>query len=186
MEHQIKVWDIFIRSFHWVLVILFSLEFLIDDDFLELHSTIGYIILGLLLTRIIYGFLGSEYARFSNFIYNIDEIFTYVKSVFNFKAKRFIGHNPAGGAMVLILIAALLLTSFTGLLALGFEERQGPLVPVLDYFPFWVFSVAEELHEAFAYVTMLLVIIHVTGVLIESIVHGENLIRSMITGRKNG
>ena len=186
MDHQIKVWDIFIRSFHWVLVLLFSLEFLVDDDFFEIHSTIGYVILGLLLTRIIYGFVGSRYARFSNFIYSFNEIIDYLVSAFNFSAKRFVGHNPAGGAMVLLLIFALLLTSFTGLLALGFEERQGPLVPILDYFPFWVFAMSEDLHEALAYMTLLLVIVHVTGVLIESIVHGENLIRSMITGRKNG
>ena len=183
-NQNIRVWDPLVRIFHWALALSFSIAYITEEDFMILHSWAGYIILGLLLVRIIWGFIGTRHARFSDFVYPIDKIKCYLKDVFTFKAKRYIGHNPAGGAMIILLILSLLLTTITGLLVYGAGEHAGPLA---DWFEqgneFWA-EVFEEVHEFFANVTLFLIVIHVTGVIYESLFHKENLVRSMYTGFK--
>lgn len=181
---QIKVWDLFIRSFHWILVIAFAIGYATEDDLMMLHSNAGYLILILLGLRFIYGFIGSRHARFSDFIYPPITAIRYVKDVFLFRPKRYLGHNPAGGLMIIIMLLSLVATSVSGMMALAVEERAGPLVGFMSYIPYWMASASEDLHELFANFSLFLIAVHVTGVIVESIVHGENLVLSMISGRK--
>ncbi|RDH82704.1 MAG: cytochrome B [endosymbiont of Galathealinum brachiosum] len=182
---QIKVWDPLVRFFHWSLVSAFIIAFITEDDFLSIHSWAGYLILALLIIRFVWGFVGTRYARFSDFVYSIENIKQFLKDTLSLKAKRYIGHNPAGGAMVVLLMLSLLMTTTTGILVLGAEEHAGP---VAHWFSetngFWG-SALENLHEFFANFTLLLVFVHVAGVLVESLIHKENLVSAMLTGFKN-
>lgn len=181
---DIKVWDILVRFFHWALVLAFAIAYLSEDDYMTLHEWAGYTILALLGIRLVWGVVGTRYARFSNFIYRPKEITGFVKDTLALKAKRYIGHNPAGGAMVILLILSLLITGLTGMSVLAIEEQQGPFVSLMSGMgEFWE-DVFEEVHEFFANFTLFLVVVHIAGVLVESLIHGENLIRSMINGRK--
>lgn len=182
---QIKVWDPLVRVFHWSLVASFIIAYASGEDFLTLHSWAGYSILGLLLVRIVWGVIGTRYARFSNFIYRPTTIKQFLKDTLKFRASRYLGHNPAGGAMVILLMLSLLLAIFTGLLVYGAEEHAGPLASWFGK-PHSVWAeVTEESHEFFANFTLLLVFIHVIGVLVESLLHKENLVAAMISGFKS-
>ena len=181
---QIKVWDPLVRFFHWSLVSAFFIAFITEEDLLIVHSWAGYLIFGLIVTRIRWGFIGTHYARFSEFIYQPSTIFEFIKDTLAFRARRYLGHNPAGGAMIILLIASLLITTSSGILLLGAEEQAGP---VAHWFAqaggFWG-DVLEGLHEFFAHFTLLLVFTHVAGVIFESLVHKENLVSAMLSGFK--
>lgn len=182
---QIKVWDPLVRFFHWSLVSAFIIAFITEDDLLSIHSWAGYLILGLISIRFIWGFIGTPYARFKDFVYSPKNILQFVKDTFSLKARRYIGHNPAGGAMVILLMLSLLMTSITGVLVLGAEEQLGPLAHwFTESGKFWG-EALEELHEFFANFTLLLVFIHVIGVIVESFIHRENLVTAMWTGFKS-
>lgn len=184
-EQAIKVWDPVVRIFHWTLVVAFFIAYVTEDDLMNLHVWAGYIVLGLVVTRILWGLIGTRYARFSDFIYSPQTVFRYLKDVFTLKAKRYIGHNPAGGWMIVLLILSLIITSVSGLIVYGTEENAGPLVSYVSFFPHWLAEAFEEVHEFFANFTLFLVFVHVGGVIVESFLHGENLIRSMWNGRKS-
>ena len=119
VKHTIRVWDPLVRIFHWSLATGFLISFITEDDFMTLHEYSGYLILGLIGFRIIWGLIGTQYARFSNFVKPPKAVIQYLKDIASFKAKRYIGHNPAGGAMVIALLLSLLLTGITGTLYLG-------------------------------------------------------------------
>lgn len=182
--YQIRVWDPFVRFFHWSLVTAFSIAYLTEDNFLTIHSWAGYLILALLGIRFVWGFVGSRYARFADFVYSFKNIMQFLKDTLCFRAKRYPGHNPAGGAMVILLMLSLLMTTTTGVLLLGAEEHTGP---VAHWFTqaegFWS-NVLEEIHEFFANFTLLLVFVHIAGVLVESFIHKENLVSAMLSGFK--
>jgi cytochrome b len=116
------------------------------------------------------GFIGSRYARFSNFIQSPRQILAYLRDVAMFRAPRYLGHNPAGGAMIIALLVMLVGTSITGYM--------------MTTDAFWGAKSVEEVHEAFANLTVGLVVFHVLGVLLSSFEHRENLVKSMITGWK--
>lgn len=197
-KNEVKVWDIAVRTFHWSLAILFLVSYLTGDDESDIHTFSGYAIIGLLIFRIIWGIIGSKYARFSNFIYGISATMEYAKSMLTLKPKRYIGHNPLGGWMILALILSLIATTWSGLAVYG-SKGHGPLAGNFDI----VISSAmadddnhkhdsddgneflEEIHEFFANFTLFLALLHIGGVLVSSIMHRENLVRSMITGLKN-
>lgn len=182
---QIKVWDPVVRFFHWSLVSAFLIAYITEEDLLTVHTWAGYLIAGLLVIRIIWGFIGTHYARFSDFIYSPSTIILFLKNTLSLRAKRYLGHNPAGGAMVILLIISLLLTTTSGILLLGAEEQAGP---VAHWFTraggFWG-KALEELHEFFANFTLLLVFIHIAGVIVESLIHKENLASAMLNGFKS-
>ena len=179
-----KVWDPFVRIFHWGLVLAFAVAYLTEEDILSIHTLAGYVVLGLLSLRLVWGFIGPRYARFSDFTYSLSSIRTFFKDTFNFRAKRYLGHNPAGGAMILLLIASLILTTFTGLAIYAVAEQAGPLAGILTNTGELMEEVLEEAHEFFANFTLFLVFIHIAGVIIESLLHHENLAKSMVTGYK--
>lgn len=188
MQNTIKVWDIPLRVFHWLLVVAFLVAYITEEDFLTLHVWAGYLIIALLLFRLVWGFAGNEYAQFKNFLCCPATSFTYLKEVLARKSKRYIGHNPAGSAMIVLLLSSILATCLTGLVMLevisvpkGAELSSG--------FISWIIQSGngksvEEIHDFFANFSVFLVLIHVAGVIFESILHKENLARAMVTGKK--
>lgn len=180
----VKVWDPFVRVFHWTLVLSFFVAYITEEDFLVIHSFAGYTVLTLLLLRIIWGLVGTRHARFSDFIYSPKTIKEFIKGTVSFRAKRYLGHNPAGGAMILLMIISLLVTTLTGIAVYGLEEQAGPLASWFTQKESLMGEIFEEVHEFSANFTLFLVFIHVAGVIVESFIHKENLVQSMIDGNK--
>jgi cytochrome b len=167
-SRMVRVWDPFVRLFHWTLVLLFAAAYLTGDELDRAHELLGYAIIALLVARIAWGFVGSEHARFQDFVFSPATVLAYARDTLAGKARRSLGHNPLGGVMVLLLIVGLLVTAGTGWLLTGPAESH------------WL----EEVHEVAANGMLLLIALHVAGVLFSSLVHGENLVRGMITGMK--
>lgn len=166
----VKVWDPFVRVFHWSLAGLFLLAYATGDEMEKVHIAAGYAIAGLLVLRIVWGFIGPRHARFSDFLRSPRAVLTYLRDVALLRAPRYLGHNPAGGAMVVALIVMLIGTCITGYM--------------MTTEAFWGSEAFEEVHEVFANLTVGLVVVHVLGVLVASFEHQENLVKAMITGRK--
>lgn len=166
----VRVWDPFVRLFHWSLVILFATAWLTGDEVQNVHETSGYIIAGLLAARVIWGLIGAQHARFSDFLYRPATVFGFLLDTARGRAKRYIGHNPAGGAMVIALIATIAGIAGTGIM--------------MTTDMFWGVSWVEGLHEFLANSALILVGLHVAGVVVASFEHRENLVRAMVTGRK--
>ena len=167
---MVRVWDPFVRIVHWSLVGLFVLAFVTGDETEWLHLTAGYAIAGLVLLRIIWGFVGSRRARFSDFVRTPRQVTDYLRGAIRLRAPRHLGHNPAGGMMIIAL-----LTMLIGISATGFMMTTDA---------FWGTQWVEDLHEGLVYVTLGLIALHVAGVVLTGIEHGENLVKAMITGRK--
>lgn len=182
-KKQIKVWDPLIRLFHWTLVAAFAVAFVTEDEFLDLHVYAGYIILALLAIRLLWGFIGTRHARFADFVRSPATALTYLKDMFSLRARRYLGHNPAGGLMILALLLSLLITAISGLATYG-VEGFGPLAEWFHRYGIWNDEWMEEIHEFFANFTLVLVAGHLLGVLLGSLIHSENLVLAMFNGRK--
>lgn len=212
-DKTVKVWDPIVRIGHWTLVLAFFIAYFTEDELLTLHVWAGYVVGAVICIRLLWGFVGTRHARFSDFVRSPTAVLRYIRDIIGKRPKRYIGHNPAGGLMILALLASILVTTYSGLLLYAIEENAGPLsgwlgeytAPSLLLSPsanayadedddedehgdeddgreeFW-----EEIHEFFSNLTLLLVGLHVTGVLVSSYSHKENLIKAMITGRKRG
>ena len=183
-QAMVKVWDPLVRSFHWLLVIAFFTAYFTEDDFLSVHVFAGYSVLGLILFRLLWGLVGTRYARFSSFVTRPRIAWQYLKDTLFFRAKRYLGHNPAGAAMIVLLLLSLLLTTLTGLAIYGASESAGPLAGWLGNIGETGEDVIKEVHEFFANFSVVLVVIHVGGVIFESLAHRENLVRAMFNGYK--
>jgi len=177
----VKVWDPLIRVFHWSLVFFFLLAFITEDAWMALHVQAGYIVSFLIGFRLLWGLVGTRNARFFTFVKSPAVIMTYLKSLLRFKAPHYLGHNPLGAAMVVILLLSITLVSFSGMVIIA-GEGNGPLAGTL--LASWNGDWMEEIHEFFANFTLLMVVVHVSGVIFSSLVEGENLVKAMITGRK--
>ncbi|MDI1232001.1 MAG: cytochrome b/b6 domain-containing protein [Methylobacter sp.] len=182
MESQalIKVWDLPLRIFHWLLVAGFFIAYLTEDDLLTVHVWAGYLVSGLLVFRLIWGFIGNDYARFSNFLCSPAKSIAYLKDLITLKTQRYLGHNPAGAAMIVLLLVSLLMTVITGFAVYGADQAAGPLAAIGSANE----KMWEEVHEFFANFTLILVVVHVIGVAVESYIHHENLVRAMLHGFK--
>jgi len=180
----VQVWDPLVRIFHWMLASCFFITYLAEDDWLTLHVGTGYLILALLFIRVVWGFFGPKHARWGDLIREPSEIIQYLKDSFRVRATHYLGHNPAGGAMVVALITSLLVTGISGLAVYGTQELSGPLATLLSGLPRAWSHVFEDVHEAMVNFTLLLIVFHVFGVVVASFQHGENLIKSMFTGEK--
>lgn len=182
-EKKVKVWDPFIRIFHWSLASAFVLAYITEEDVLSVHTLAGYVVLGLIVLRLVWGFIGTPHARFTDFAYSPANVWVFLTDTIYLRAKRYLGHNPAGGAMIFLLLISLLLTVFSGLAVYG-TENSGPVAVLLAGAGEYVKEALEEVHEFFANLTLLLVFIHVGGVVVESLIHRENLVASMVHGYK--
>jgi cytochrome b len=125
-KKTLRVWEPLIRIGHWTLVLAFFTAYFTEDDFMTLHVWAGYVVGAYLLIRIVWGFVGGKYARFSSFIYSPSQIMGYLKNLIVAKPQHYIGHNPAGGAMVIALLLSLSATTFTGLKLYAVEDNKGP------------------------------------------------------------
>jgi cytochrome b len=181
---RIKVWDPLVRIGHWLLVACFILAYITEDNFQNLHSWAGYLIFAIILIRVIWGFIGTKHARFSDFVFPISTVKQFLKDTIHLRAKHYIGHNPAGGLMILMLMASLLITTLSGMAVYGAAENAGPMANWLSGSSHFLEDLFEGLHEFSANFTLLLIFVHIAGVIIESLVHRENLVRSMIHGYK--
>ncbi|MBV1789092.1 cytochrome b/b6 domain-containing protein [Marinobacterium sp. D7] len=177
----IKVWDPLVRIFHWSLVGFFAIAWATAEEIQFLHEWSGYAIAALVGFRLVWGVIGTRYARFSDFIYRPSRVKAYLKELFSGRARHYVGHNPAGGLMVVGLLLGLAMLTFSGM-ALVAIDGEGPLAAT------WVAGLSEHLvkdiHEFFANLLLLLAGVHLAGVLVSSLLHRENLVRAMITGRK--
>jgi cytochrome b len=165
-----RVWDPFVRAFHWSLVGLFIVAFVTGDEVEWLHFVAGYAIAALVALRVAWGFVGPRHARFRDFVRPPREVLAYLRDAVRLRAPRHLGHNPAGGAMVVAMLALL-----TGISVTGF---------MMTTVAFWGTQWVEDLHEGLVNAMLILIAVHVAGVLLSSFEHGENLIRAMLTGRK--
>ncbi len=229
---MVRIWDPFVRVCHWTVAAAFFIAYFTEDDTLTLHVWAGYAVGVLVVLRILWGFIGPTHARFTDFLYPPWQVWAYLTRLAAFRAKRYLGHSPAGGAMALVLFAGLLATVWTGLELYAAEENAGPLArgaapsAVAEAGgPSDVVRVSEverdaeeddereerdergraetderggrdgdeedeageaweDLHEALAEVMFVLVLLHIGGVALSSLVHRENLVMAMITGLK--
>lgn len=166
-----RVWDPFVRLFHWSLVTSFAVAWLTHEgDLGWVHQWAGYCAGALVLMRLLWGVVGTRYARFSQFVRHPSRVIGYLRDIATGREARYIGHNPAGGAMVVALMLGMLATAVTGWL-MTTDRYYG-----ID----WV----QELHSLCAHGLLLLVFMHLGGVALASRRHGENLVLAMVTGRK--
>ena len=177
----IKAWDPLVRVFHWSLVFFFLLAFATEDDWMNLHVWAGYAIAMLIGFRLLWGIIGTRNARFLTFVKSPQIVMQHLRSMLSLKASHYLGHNPVAAVMVIALLASISLVAFSGMVLIA-VEGQGPLAGTL--FVGANGKAMEEIHEFFANFTLLLVFLHVAGVVVSSLLEGENLVKAMITGRK--
>ena len=200
-ESNKQTWDLALRVFHWLLVTFFCISYLTSDIEDSIHPYSGYVIIGLLCFRIIWGFVGGKHARFADFIYTRQQIINYAKGMMSGKLPQHEGHNPVASLMVFALLASLIVTTFSGLKAYG-EEGHGPLAAQSTFTIIAEAqasasyekngkeheheheSIWEEVHEFFANFTVFLIVLHIMGVIISSRLEKQNLVKAMITGHK--
>lgn len=183
-QGEVKVWDPFVRVFHWLLVLIFTVAWLTGDELTGLHVYAGYAVLGLVLMRLVWGVIGTRHARFSDFVYRPAAVRAYLKDVLWLRARRYLGHNPAGGAMIVLMLLSLVLVSISGIAVYGMEAGAGPMA-LLAGSSEALEEALEEVHEFLAGFMLLMVIIHLAGVAVESLLHRESLVKAMLTGRKH-
>ena len=181
---RVRVWDPLIRLFHWSLATAVLIAFLTEDERLGIHLIAGYTVLALIAFRLVWGLVGPRHARWSDFVRGPRTTLGYLKDALRGRAARYLGHNPAGAAMVVALLLGLTATGLSGLAVLGASELSGPLAPYLLGLSPGAVHRLEELHEVVANLTVLLVPLHLLGVAFASWQHRENLVRSMIDGTK--
>ena len=212
-ENTVKVWDILVRIFHWSLVITFVIAYITSEEENIWHIYSGYAVLGLITFRVLWGIIGTRYARFSDFIYSPGSVFKYIKALKDRNPERYIGHNPAGGWMIIVMLVCLFVVTISGLKVYAIEEGRGPFAGItIDHDiikdayadryeddddtgrrygrhdekenekeeEFW-----EEIHEISTNIMLFLIFLHIAGVVVSSKLHNENLVKAMITGKKN-
>lgn len=167
---SVKVWDPFVRLFHWGLAASFVIAWITAEEWDSLHYWAGYAAGALIALRLIWGQIGTRYARFTQFIKSPAATLKYLGDILRGAEPRYLGHNPAGAAMIIALILAM-----AGCILTGWMYTTTT---------FWGSEWVEEIHEALANGLLFLVLLHVGGVLLASLRHHENLVRAMITGRK--
>ena len=166
----VPVWDPLVRILHWTLAAAVIVGYATGDDGGKWHERIGYVALAAVSLRILWGFAGTVHARFADFVPGPSSLADYVRAVLARREPRYLGHNPLGGAWIVLMLGLVIGAGGTGwaLSILGEDEYH------------WL----EELHEGIAGALLAAVAVHVAGVAWESVRHGENLVRAMFTGRK--
>jgi len=180
---QVKVWDPFVRFFHWGLALLVLASFLTSDEdaLVPLHVRLGIALLAILLARVAWGFLGPRHARFRDFVRRPREVLAYARQALRGRPPLHLGHNPLGGAMVVAILAVLLALVATGAVAYAGPEFDGVLAGQL---PRRAFKAVKEVHEALSGLLLGMIAAHVGGVLVSSFLERQNLVKGMITGWK--
>jgi len=169
-QPRLLVWDRFVRTFHWALVLGFSAAYLTRHVSGPWHEWLGYLVLALVALRLVWGFTGSKFARFGQFVRAPGHTIAYAATVASWRQARYIGHNPLGGWMVVMQMVTIAVICVSGWLYT--TDR------------FWGIDWVENLHDASTWLALALVTMHVCGVILASLHDRENLVASMIHGRK--
>jgi cytochrome b len=166
----VRVWDLPTRVFHWSLVASFAIAFLTaeSEKLRNIHVNAGYVLAALIVFRLLWGFVGGGYSRFAAFVPTPRKLIDYLKSLLSGKPQHYIGHNPAGAVAIFLLLGLGVVAVASGWAL--YEDIGGDIM--------------GELHEGAANGMMAIVVIHIAGVVISSWLHGENLVRAMLTGWK--
>lgn len=169
---RILVWDLPTRIFHWLLAASFLGAMLTSESerYIDIHAALGYTMMGLIAFRLVWGFAGTRHARFGSFAFGPGAVVRYLRSIVRGTPEHHAGHNPAGSWAIYAIIALCILTGLSGWAT--YQEIGGHFV--------------EEAHEAVANTLLAVVLVHIAGVAVSSLLHRENLVRSMITGMKSG
>ena len=167
---MIRVWDPFVRVFHWTLAASFAVAWLSSENWDQLHAAAGYAAGALVAMRVVWGFVGPRYARFAQFVRSPRTVIAYLSALRDGSERRYIGHNPAGGAMIVVLLVVMAATAFSGWL--------------LTTDAFWGSTMMQHVHSVLAHGLLALLVLHLIGVAIASLRHHENLARAMVVGVK--
>jgi len=169
---KILVWDWPVRIGHWLMVGGFIVAWLTSESesWRLVHACSGAVVIAAAIFRLPWGFIGSRHARFVDFVRGPRSVIDYLSSLLKLQPAPHTGHNPAGGWAIVILLGLAIVCGVTGWAA--YNEIGGE----------WL----GELHEGLAATMLTVVIVHVSGVISGSVLHGENLVRAMLTGRKQG
>jgi cytochrome b len=168
---KVLVWDVPVRLVHWLLVASFAGAFLTAESerLRALHVLFGTTLAGLVVFRLVWGIVGTRYARFASFAFGPRAVLRYLRSVATLKSVRYIGHTPGGSWAIWLMLGLGLAAAATGYGAYAGGAE-------------WL----EDTHGALAWVLLAVVVVHVTGVAVGSVLHRENLVLAMLTGRKRG
>lgn len=169
---SVKVWDPLVRVLHWTLVAAVATAWCstLGWGFVRWHEPAGYVAIAVVVTRLAWGFAGSRHARFAQFVRGPRATLRYAARLPRHEEPRYLGHNPLGGWMVLLLLAWVGSIGFTGWLY------------TTD--AFWGEAWLDQLHSALAWGLLVLITLHVAGVVFTSRRHRESLVRAMLSGRK--
>ena len=215
-KNEIYVWDLCIRLFHWSLVLLFVVAYATGDDKGCVHRYAGFMVMGLVIIRLVWGLIGRQHARFSDFMCSPLDALGYLRELLAGRPKYYPGHNPAAAWMILLFLANSTAICLSGYAAYLLKDRSPSLR--FEYTLFVVEnayaardgngrqarrherhekghgslgneaaesdSIWGDIHEASAQFMVLLIVLHVFGVALSSLMHHENLVKSMITGNK--
>ncbi len=171
-KQSILVWDVPTRVFHWLLVICFAGAWLTSESerLQMIHYAFGYSACVLVLFRLIWGLVGTRYARFTQFLKGPAEMMKHAKGLLSSHAHSTVGHNPVGGIVMVGLMLLILLIGLTGYFSV--KEFLGDLM--------------GEAHEAIASLALAVAVIHIAAAIIMSVIQKENLVKAMVTGKKRG
>jgi cytochrome b len=171
-DERVLVWDLPVRIGHWLMVGCFVVAWLTgeSEEWRNVHVYAGGGLVGAAIFRVLWGLIGSRYALFADFVREPGAALAYLKSLLHSSPQHYVGHNPAGGWAIVLLLALAVLSSVTGWL--NYQDIGGHRV--------------EEWHEASVHAMLIVVMVHLAGVLVGSVAHHENLARAMLTGRKLG
>lgn len=170
-DRETPVWDLVTRIFHWSLVLAFCTAQLTAEEWDSAHEYAGYVILGLVAFRVVWGFIGPKNVRFFEFVKSPKTIMKHLTGMLTGRHTAETGHNPAGGAMVVVLLAWLALTGLTGWLSITLSGSFAEII--------------EDVHEFLGEFSLLLVAAHIAGVIVMSILERQNLAKSMVDGKKH-
>ena len=157
MSQRILVWDVPTRVFHWLLVLSFCGAYLTAESerYRDIHLVLGYTLLGLIGFRLLWGFFGTRYAQFRSFLFKPGEIAAYALSLLKGKPAHYIGHNPLGSVAIWLLLGLVVLSCVSGVLL--FQDIGGDAL--------------EELHEFTSNTILVIVLLHIAGVAVSSVLH---------------
>ena len=169
-QDRIRVWDLPVRLFHWSLALSFLGAFVTAESerLRDVHVVLGYTVLALIAFRLVWAFAGSRYARLASFAYGPRDVLRYLRSLLTARPLHYLGHNPAGSWMIYLLLLLGIVAGASGYAT--YNDIGGEAL--------------EELHEGAANLMLALVLVHVAGVVVASLLHRENLAKAMVTGYK--
>lgn len=196
-QTKVRVWDPLVRVFHWSLVAAFAVAWLSAEELDTVHEVAGYVVAGLVAFRLVWGLVGSRYARIAQFLKGPSATVAYLGDMMRGKERRYLGHNPAGAAMIVALLVSLSGTAFTGWLME--DPSRVAMLPDMPQIVAPAYAdddgdeysargetdgALKEVHETLANLLLLLVALHAAGVVLASFRHHENLTRAMVSGDK--